>query len=64
MFHVVHLGSTLDQILDILDRTFDGSGDLVHILRLHDSLQVVFEHLGKVVYAWLESTFVHHKKKA
>ena len=51
MFQVVQLDSSLDQILDIFDRTFDGSGDLVDILRLHDSLQVVLKHLGKVVCA-------------
>ena len=51
MFQVVQLDSSLDQILDIFDRTFDGSGDLVDILRLHDSLQVVLEHLGEIVCA-------------
>lgn len=51
MLQVVQLDSSLDQILDIFDRTFDSSRDLVDILRLHDSLQVVLEHLGKVVCA-------------
>lgn len=51
MLQVVQLDSSLDQILYIFDRTFDGSRDLVDILRLHDSLQVVLKHLGEVVCA-------------
>lgn len=51
MLQVVHLGPSLDQVLDTLDRAPDSSRDLVDILGLHDSLQVVLEHLGEIVCA-------------
>lgn len=49
MFRVAQLDTSLEQLLDVLDRTLDGSGNLVDILRLHDSFQVVLEHLSEVV---------------
>lgn len=56
MFQVVQLVTGLDQLLNVLDRTLDGSGNLVDILRLHDSLQVVLEYLSEVVY--MELAFI------
>lgn len=56
MFQVVQLVTGLDQLLDVLDRTLNGSGNLVDILRLHDSLQVVLEYLSEIVY--MELAFI------
>lgn len=43
--------------LDSLDRALDGSGELINILWLDDSLEVIFEHFGKVVYFELVGYF-------
>lgn len=51
VLQVVHLSPSLDQVLDTLDRTPDGSRDLVDILRLYDSLQIVLEYLSEIVCA-------------
>jgi len=59
VLQVVQLGPSLDQVLDTLDRAPDSSWNLVDILRLHNSLQVVLEHLGKVVCAILVTVLVH-----
>jgi hypothetical protein len=50
LLHVVQLVTSLDEILDALDGTLDGAGNLIDILRLDNSLQVVFQDLGEVVY--------------
>ena len=49
MFHVSEFRLCLYEGLDGLDRAFDGSRELVDILRLDNSLEVIFEHLGEVV---------------
>lgn len=49
MLHVVHLGASLDERTDSLNWPLDGLGDLVDILWLNDSLQVILQDLGKVV---------------
>lgn len=49
MFHVVHLGTSLDERSDRLDWSLYGLGDLVDILWLDDGLQVILQDLGKVV---------------
>ena len=49
MFHVAKLVFCLDERLDGFDRTFDGAGKLINILRLDDRLQIVFEYLGEIV---------------
>lgn len=50
VFHVVHLRTSLDEVANTLDGTLDSSGDLVDILRLDNSLQVILQHLCEVVY--------------
>ena len=49
LFHVAQLRASLDELLHLLGRALHGSGDLVDILRLDHSLQVVFQDLGEVV---------------
>jgi hypothetical protein len=49
MLHIAHLALLLDQRLDCLEGTFDSSRQLIHILWLDHSLEVVLEHLGEVV---------------
>jgi hypothetical protein len=44
------LDTSLDELGDLLDRALHGAGNLVDILRLNDSLQVVLKNLGEVVY--------------
>lgn len=51
--HLVHVleGSTaIDEMTDTLLRATDSLGDLVNVLGLDNSLQVVFQELGEVVY--------------
>lgn len=62
VFQVVQLDTGLDQRPDVLDRTLDGLGDLVDILRLHHRLQVVLQNLGKVVYTQLVPMHFHLSK--
>ena len=64
MVHVVHLSTSFDEVADILDWTLHCSRDLVDILRLHNGLQVVFQHLGKIVYLILATviSFPHGSK--
>jgi hypothetical protein len=50
LFHVVKRGTSPDQVLDTLDGALHSTGNLINILRLDDSLQVVLQHLGEVVY--------------
>jgi hypothetical protein len=45
------LGAAFEEFPDLLDWAFDCSRDLIHILRLHDGLQVIFQDLGEVVYS-------------
>lgn len=47
--HVAQLITRLEEILHLLDGTLDGSRDLIDVLRLDNSLQVVFQDLGEVV---------------
>lgn len=51
MIHVVHLSAALDEVCNLFDGAFDGTGDLVNILRLHDSLQVILQNFGEVIYS-------------
>ena len=51
LLHVVHLRTGLDKLADVLHRALHCPGNLVDILRLHDSLQVIFQNLGEVVCA-------------
>lgn len=47
---VVHLGATFQQLFHRAFRAFDCSGNLVHILRLDDGLEIILENLREVVY--------------
>jgi hypothetical protein len=38
-----------DEIPDLLDRTLDGTRDLIDILRLDDGIQIILQNLGEVV---------------
>lgn len=49
LLHVVQLDTSLDEVLHTLDGALDGAGNLIDILRLDDSLQVVLQDLGEVV---------------
>ena len=49
MLHVVHLSTSFDEVANVLDWTLHCSRDLVDILRLHNGLQVIFQHFGKIV---------------
>ena len=51
VLHVIQLRTGFDELADVLDRALHCPGDLVDILRLHDSLQVILEDLGEVVCA-------------
>lgn len=46
---VLHLGTALDEVANRFVGALDGLGNLVHILRLDDGLEVVLQHLGEVV---------------
>ena len=50
LLHIIQLDTSLDEILHALDGTLDGAGNLIDVLRLDDSLQVVLQDLGEVVY--------------
>lgn len=50
MLHVAQFGFCFDQRLDRFDRSLDGPWQLVHILWLDDSLEVILQDLGEVVY--------------
>jgi len=43
------LGTALDETLDLLDRTLDGTRNLINILGLDNGLQVILQNLGEVV---------------
>jgi hypothetical protein len=47
---VVKLDTSLNELGDLLDRALHSAGNLVDILGLNNSLQVVLENLGEVVY--------------
>ena len=49
--HVVHLNAAFDEIPNLLDRSLDSPGDLIDILRLHDSFQVVLQNFSEVVWS-------------
>lgn len=48
-FQVAQLVACRDEISDLLDRTLDGTRDLIDILGLDDGLQVILQNLGEVV---------------
>lgn len=50
--HIVHLVASLDQRQDLFDRSLDGLRDLINILRLDNSLQIIFKNLREVVYTY------------
>ena len=56
VFHVVHLRTSFNEWTDRLDGTFDGPRNLVDILRLDNSLQIVFENLGEIVWNNVNTT--------
>ena len=43
------MGAAFHEVADRLVGSFDGSRDLIHILRLDDSLEIILQHLSKVV---------------
>lgn len=49
VLHVVHLGTGLDERSYSIHRPLHSSGNLVDILWLDDSLQIVFQDLGEVI---------------
>lgn len=55
VLHVVHLGTGLDERSHGVDRSLHSSGNLVDVLRLDHSLQVILQDLGEVVYRTLVS---------
>jgi hypothetical protein len=48
--HVVHLRTGLNQRADLLHGSLDSSRDLVNILGLDNSLQIVFQHFREVIW--------------
>jgi len=46
---VIHRGISADQAFHRLVCSFDGFWDLINILGLYDSLEIIFENLGEVV---------------
>lgn len=46
---VIQLSTGLDERTDVLDGSLDGLRNLINVLRLNNSLQVVFQDLGEVV---------------
>lgn len=55
MIEVVQLSAGLDESSHVLNRSLDGPGNLVNILRLDDSLEIVLQNLGEIVCTKLES---------
>lgn len=49
MLHIVHLSASLQKSTDLLYRALDSSRDLVNILGLDDSFEIVFQDLCEVV---------------
>jgi hypothetical protein len=49
LIEVLHLGTAFHEVADRLVGPFDGSRDLIHILRLDNSLEVILQNLGEVV---------------
>lgn len=49
VFEVTELGLCLDEWPNSLDWTFDGTRELIDILRLDDGLEIIFEDFGEVV---------------
>jgi hypothetical protein len=49
LLHVVQLDTGLDDVLDTLNGALDSAGNLIDILRLDNSLQVILQDLGEVV---------------
>lgn len=49
MIHIVHLVTGLDQRSHLLDGSFHSPGDLVHILRLDDSFEIILQNLREVI---------------
>lgn len=50
LLHVVQLDTSLDEILHALDGTLDCAGNLINILRFDDSLEVILQNLGEIIY--------------
>lgn len=50
LLHVVQLDTSRDEILHALDGALDGAGNLINILGLDNSLQVVLQDLGEIIY--------------
>ena len=50
LLHVVQLDTSLDEILHALDGTLDSAGNLINILRFDDSLEVILQNLGEIIY--------------
>lgn len=61
MLVIVHLVSGFDQRPNRLNIAFDGSRQLIDILWLDDSLEIVFEDFGEVIFA--ESAYVKEEEK-
>ena len=49
LFEIVHLRAALDEMANCFVGALDRFGDLVNILRLDDSLEIVLQDLGEVV---------------
>ena len=59
LVEVFHLGAGLDEVAHRSVGGLDSLGDLINILRLDDSLEVVLEHLCEVVYDSLTRRVLH-----
>jgi hypothetical protein len=49
VFQVAQLSAGLDEVSNVLNGALDSPGNLIDILRLHNSLEVVLQNLGEVV---------------
>lgn len=54
MFQVAQLGAGLDEVSNVLNGALDSPGNLIDILRLDNSLEIVLQNLGEVVCVQLE----------
>jgi hypothetical protein len=57
MVHVTQFRLCFYERLDSLDGALDGSRELIDILWLDDSLEVIFEDFGEIVYFELVGYF-------
>jgi hypothetical protein len=51
VFHIAHLRPSFDKRLHCFNGALDSSWDLIDILRLDDSFEIILENLGEVVFA-------------